>query len=146
MSGTHNAARVRPKDQAQPEGALTGETRRVLEGLVADHVDLLYSVAMRFTRSPEAAETLVCDALSNALCHPDTLAPGAPVKPWLLTILRNTFIKASCEPGGRAAPSEAQGSGTGSYLDHSVSVSYFLDLKAISEFCFHREEARVLLV
>lgn len=60
--------------------------------LVLEHVDMLYAVAMRLTRSSNDAQDLTQTTLLKALRFHDKFREGTYIKAWLLTILRNTFI------------------------------------------------------
>jgi RNA polymerase sigma-70 factor (ECF subfamily) len=56
------------------------------------HLDALYSVATRMTRSSTEAEDLVQDTVVKAMRAKDQFQPGTNLKAWLLRILTNTFI------------------------------------------------------
>ncbi len=68
------------------------EQRRAFEQEMLPHLDAMYSVALRLTRSPSDAEDLVQDALLRAYRFFDRYEPGTNAKAWLLRILTNTFI------------------------------------------------------
>jgi RNA polymerase sigma-70 factor (ECF subfamily) len=59
---------------------------------LVQHMDTLYSAALRLTRNPADARDLQQDALVRALRFHDRYKPGTYLRAWLLTILRNTFI------------------------------------------------------
>lgn len=61
---------------------------------VLPHLDLLYRVALRFTREPAKAEDLVQDTMVKAYRNWEKFEPGTSARAWLLAILRNTFINA----------------------------------------------------
>jgi RNA polymerase sigma-70 factor (ECF subfamily) len=56
------------------------------------HLDTLYSVASRMTRSTTEAEDLVQDTIVKAMRARDQFEPGTNLKAWLLRIQTNTFI------------------------------------------------------
>ncbi len=56
------------------------------------HLDTLYSVASRMTRSTTEAEDLVQDTIVKAMRAKDQFEPGTNLKAWLLRIQTNTFI------------------------------------------------------
>jgi len=56
------------------------------------HLDTLYGVASRMTRSTAEAEDLVQDTIVKAIRARDQFEPGTNLKAWLLRILTNTFI------------------------------------------------------
>jgi len=56
------------------------------------HLDTLYSVAARMTRSTAEAEDLVQDTIVKAMRARDQFEPGTNLKAWLLRIQTNTFI------------------------------------------------------
>lgn len=89
------------------------------EERLGEYVGVLHAVALRLTRDPQRAESLVRQALASALRRRDTFTEGMYLKSWLLTILRNTFIKID-----GAVPGQKQCSGS-----DDGSLSYYLDLK-----------------
>src|SRR6185436_18687313 len=76
--------------------ALFGKPRPVtpdpFEKQVLSHLDSLYGVACRLTKSPLEAEDLVQDALLKAIRAREQYQPGTNLKAWLFKILTNTFI------------------------------------------------------
>jgi len=62
------------------------------ESQVLSHLDALYAVACRLTKSPLDAEDLVQDALVKAMRARDQYQSGTNLKAWLFKILTNTFI------------------------------------------------------
>jgi len=56
------------------------------------HLDKLYSVASRMTRSSAEAEDLVQDTIVKAMRAQAQFQPGTNLKAWLLRIQTNTFI------------------------------------------------------
>jgi len=56
------------------------------------HLDTLYGVSCRMTRSTAEAEDLVQDTVVKAMRARDQFTPGTNLKAWLLRILTNTFI------------------------------------------------------
>lgn len=56
------------------------------------HLDTLYGVSCRMTRSTSEAEDLVQDTVVKAMRARDQFQPGTNLKAWLLRILTNTFI------------------------------------------------------
>jgi RNA polymerase sigma-70 factor (ECF subfamily) len=56
------------------------------------HLDTLYSVASRMTRSTAEAEDLVQDTIVKAMRARDQFEAGTNLKAWLLRIQTNTFI------------------------------------------------------
>lgn len=76
-----------------PDVESAAEARsEVFENQVLEHMDALYSVALRLTRNPADAQDLLQDALVRALRFHHKFKQGTYLKAWLLTILRNTFI------------------------------------------------------
>jgi RNA polymerase sigma-70 factor (ECF subfamily) len=68
------------------------ENDRTFTRSLTPHLGNLYGAAMRLTRDQANAEDLVQDTMVRALRFRDTFQPGANIKSWLFTILRNTFI------------------------------------------------------
>jgi RNA polymerase sigma-70 factor, ECF subfamily len=56
------------------------------------HLDTLYAVSCRMTRSTTEAEDLVQDTIVKAMRAKDQFEPGSNLKAWLLRIMTNTFI------------------------------------------------------
>jgi RNA polymerase sigma-70 factor, ECF subfamily len=56
------------------------------------HLDTLYGVSCRMTKSTVEAEDLVQDTVVKAMRAKDQFTPGTNLKAWLLRILTNTFI------------------------------------------------------
>ncbi len=56
------------------------------------HLDTLYGVSCRMTKSTAEAEDLVQDTIVKAMRARDQFQPGTNLKAWLLRILTNTFI------------------------------------------------------
>ncbi len=56
------------------------------------HLDTLFSVASRMTRSTTEAEDLVQDTVVKAMRAREQFEPGTNLKAWLLRIQTNTFI------------------------------------------------------
>jgi RNA polymerase sigma-70 factor (ECF subfamily) len=73
---------------------MTVPTRAGFDQEILPHLDLLYRVALRFTREPARAEDLVQDTMVKAYRNWEKFEPGTSARAWLLAILRNTFINA----------------------------------------------------
>lgn len=56
------------------------------------HLDALYALALRMTRSPSEAEDLVQDTVLKAIRARAQFEPGTNMRAWLLRILTNAFI------------------------------------------------------
>src|SRR5947199_3416711 len=70
----------------------TDRTRREFEALALEHLDPLYSAALRLTKNERDAEDLVQDAFLRAFRFFDKFERGTNMKAWLFKILTNTFI------------------------------------------------------
>jgi len=66
--------------------------RGEFEKLALEHLDPLYSAALRLTRHDRDAEDLVQDTFLRAYRFFDKFERGTNVKAWLFKILTNTFI------------------------------------------------------
>jgi RNA polymerase sigma-70 factor (ECF subfamily) len=62
------------------------------ESEVLVHLDSLYAVALRMTRSPSDGEDLVQETVLKAIRARQQFEPGTNLRAWLLRILTNTFI------------------------------------------------------
>jgi RNA polymerase sigma-70 factor, ECF subfamily len=75
--------------------ASTGDGASGLDPFEVDllgHLDTLYAVSCRMTRSTTEAEDLVQDTVVKAMRARDQFEQGTNLKAWLLRILTNTFI------------------------------------------------------
>src|SRR5947199_8793894 len=70
----------------------TDRTRREFEALALEHLDPLYSAALRLTKNERDAEDLVQDAFLRAFRFFDKFERGTNMKASLFKILTNTFI------------------------------------------------------
>ena len=62
------------------------------EAEALQHLDQLYSAALRMTRNPADAEDLVQEAFTKAFASFHQYRPGTNLKAWLYRILTNTYI------------------------------------------------------
>lgn len=60
-------------------------------GEAVAYVSNLYSLALKLTRNPAAADDLVQETYLKAVRFAPTFVPGTNLKAWLFTILHNTF-------------------------------------------------------
>jgi RNA polymerase sigma-70 factor (ECF subfamily) len=74
-----------------PEETPAERTMR-FEAEALQHVDQLYSAALRMTRNPADAEDLVQEAFTKAFASFHQYRPGTNLKAWLYRILTNTYI------------------------------------------------------
>lgn len=95
----------KPSSIAQDMGDYTGDGRaggpasahpqRSVDSFEVEmlgHLDTLYGVSCRMTKSTAEAEDLVQDTVVKAMRARDQFQPGTNLKAWLLRILTNTFI------------------------------------------------------
>jgi RNA polymerase sigma-70 factor, ECF subfamily len=83
---------LRPQSRWLPR-LVRGDAERA-DTLAADallYLNNLYSLALKLTRNPAAAEDLVQDTYLKAVRFAPSFRPGSNVKAWLFTILHNTF-------------------------------------------------------
>ena len=66
--------------------------RKEFEDIAMEHLDSLFSMAIRLVFNREAAEDLVQETYLKAYRFFDTFQKGTNIKAWLFKILRNTFI------------------------------------------------------
>jgi RNA polymerase sigma-70 factor (ECF subfamily) len=66
--------------------------RQLFEAEARPHLDALYAMALRLTRSPVDAEDLTQDTLVRAYRFYDRFEAGTNFKAWLLRIQMNTFV------------------------------------------------------
>ena len=84
----------KPASVAQDMGSYGGDEPRAdsFEVELLGHLDTLYGVSCRMTKSTAEAEDLVQDTVVKAMRARDQFTPGTNLKAWLLRILTNTFI------------------------------------------------------
>jgi RNA polymerase sigma-70 factor (ECF subfamily) len=68
------------------------QARKEFEELALDHLDPLYSAALRLTKNERDAQDLVQDTFLRAYRFFDKFERGTNIKAWLFKILSNTFI------------------------------------------------------
>jgi RNA polymerase sigma factor (sigma-70 family) len=108
MSDENGGQRRLDVESAELARALARDLDTGFAEVVRLHRDLLYSVARTVVRDPADAEDLAAEALLRAyrgLCgySPDRIENLA-VRPWLLTILRNTARNRARDAARRPAP------------------------------------------
>lgn len=74
------------------------ERARVVAGLVEEHYQLLYRFAFRLSGSTADAEDLTQQAFLTAQGKLDQLRDKSKARSWLLTIVRNAFLKKKRKP------------------------------------------------
>ena len=67
-------------------------SRKEFEEIAMEHIDSLYSMAIRLVFNKEEAEDLVQETYLKAYRFFNTFQKGTNIKAWLFKILRNTFI------------------------------------------------------
>jgi RNA polymerase sigma-70 factor (ECF subfamily) len=84
----------KPASVAQDLSLMGGDRGRAdaFEVELLGHLDTLYAVSCRMTKSTAEAEDLVQDTIVKAMRARDQFEPGTNIKAWLLRILTNTFI------------------------------------------------------
>jgi RNA polymerase sigma-70 factor (ECF subfamily) len=75
-----------------PDPRHDARTKAEFELLALEHIDGLYSAALRLTKNERDAEDLVQDAFLRAFRFFDKFERGTNMKAWLYKILTNTFI------------------------------------------------------
>jgi len=75
------------------EWARPGDRSREFEETALVHLDILYRSALRFTHNRAEAEDLVQETCLRAFRGFHRFNPGTNCRAWLLTILRNEFLK-----------------------------------------------------
>lgn len=71
---------------------ISEEAKKRFEEIAFEHMDSLYSTALRMTRNAEEAEDLVQDTYLRAYRFFDKFEEGTNFKAWIFKILTNTFI------------------------------------------------------
>ncbi len=74
------------------ERKLLGVATELLPDTLAQHVDRLYRAAWALTGSREDAEDLVQDTCAKVLAKPRLISSQGDALPYLLRVLRNTFV------------------------------------------------------
>lgn len=93
---------VPPKPEDVRPAPVGTAAREQFEALVGEHLDRLYSVALRLTRNRTAAEDLVQEAMLRAWRSFHTFQRGTNIRAWLYRVLVNahhdTYRKQTREP------------------------------------------------
>ncbi len=76
-------------------------TPELLAETLADHVDRLYRAAWALSASREDAEDLVQETYTRVLAKPRTISAADEALPYLLGVLRNTYISTLRKRGRR---------------------------------------------
>jgi RNA polymerase sigma-70 factor (ECF subfamily) len=88
-------------------GVVAENTRSLeFEEHLAANMPVLYRAALHLTRNRADAQDLLQDVYVRALRFHHRYQPGTYIKPWLMTILRNTFINEYRRRGRRPAEVE----------------------------------------
>ena len=69
-----------------------GAERQPFENVAFEHMDSLYSTALRLTRNRQDSEDLVQDTYLKAYQYYHSFQPGTNFRAWIFRILMNTFI------------------------------------------------------
>src|SRR5687767_15294337 len=77
---------------SRPFGEHLAVTPELLPEVLADHLDRLYRAAWALCGSREDAEDLVQETYARVLAKRRDVATDADALPYLLTVLRNTFV------------------------------------------------------
>jgi len=95
-----------------------GDRSREFEETALVHLDILYRSALRFTHHRAEAEDLVQETCLRAFRGFHRFNPGTNCRAWLLTILRNEFLK-RLKRGGH----EVLDSDPGDYQTDATSIT-----------------------
>ena len=95
-----------------------GDRSREFEETALVHLDILYRSALRFTHNRAEAEDLVQETCLRAFRGFHRFNPGTNCRAWLLTILRNEFLK-RLKRGGH----EVLDSDPGDYQTDATSIT-----------------------
>jgi RNA polymerase sigma-70 factor, ECF subfamily len=96
--GVRIARRIADPSRVEDEDIMFGDSRanealkHEFEALTLDHLDALYSAALRLTKNERDAEDLLQDTYMRAFRFFDKFERGTNIKAWLFKILTNTFI------------------------------------------------------
>src|SRR5258708_12383632 len=89
----------RMSDAPKPDGGTVGRFRSV----VLPHLDAAYGYARWLTRDPVEAQDLAQEAMLRALRYFHSFR-GEEARPWLLRIVRNTWIDLPKRNGAETLP------------------------------------------
>lgn len=74
------------------ETLLSNESKKSFEQLLKNHLNLMYTVSLRFTKNREDAQDLVAESTLLAWKHFSKLKDTNKFKPWVLRIVTNQYI------------------------------------------------------
>jgi len=105
--------------------ALETERPETFERQVVEHMDLMYTAALRLTHNAADARDLQQDALVRALRFHYKFKQGTYIKAWLLTILRNTFINDYRKKARRPIQVDLEGAEPTTKIAPDKDMGYF---------------------
>jgi hypothetical protein len=86
------------KERVMSEHGESKSRREAFEAAALEHFDLLYNMAMVFTRNSAEAQDLVQETYCAAYRFFHRFQPGTNMKAWLVTILRHININPTTSP------------------------------------------------
>lgn len=92
------------KTRELPRRSSARERRKLFEGEVLEHLDAMYSFALKLSRSRDDAQDLVSETVLRALERWEQYQLGTNARAWLFTILYRIFVSRKRRIDARELP------------------------------------------
>ena len=112
-----------------PRRASARERRKLFEGEVLEHLDAMYSFALKLSRSRDEAQDLVSETILRALERWEQYQLGTNARAWLFTILYRIFVSRKRRIDARELPlaEESEGGSTREVVGDADPEGRFYD-------------------
>ena len=112
-----------------PRRSSARERRKLFEGEVLQHLDALYSFALKLSRSRDEAQDLVSETMLRALERWEQYQLGTNARAWLFTILYRIFVSRKRRIDARELPlvEDSEGGSTREVVGDADPEGHFYD-------------------
>jgi RNA polymerase sigma-70 factor (ECF subfamily) len=118
---------MRPREL--PRRSSARERRKLFEGEVLQHLDAMYSFALKLSRSRDEAQDLVSETMLRALERWEQYQLGTNARAWLFTILYRIFVSRKRRIDARELPliEDSEGGSTREVVGDADPEGHFYD-------------------
>lgn len=112
-----------------PRRSSARERRKLFEGEVLEHLDAMYSFALKLSRSRDEAQDLVSETMLRALERWEQYQLGTNARAWLFTILYRIFVSRKRRIDARELPlaEESESGSTRQVVGDADPEGHFYD-------------------